>query len=66
MHPWLHYDKAMLQSLLNMKLRDFYSSLEALCDDMEIDLHELHQVLESYGLVYVKELNQLREKDIVI
>lgn len=66
MHPWLHYDKAMLQSLLNMKLRDFYSSLEALCDDMEIGLHELHQVLESYGLVYVKELNQLREKDIVI
>lgn len=66
MHPWLHYDKAMLQSLLNMKLRDFYSSLEALCDDMEINLHELHQVLESNGLVYVKELNQLREKDIVI
>ncbi len=66
MHPWLHYDKAMLQSLLNMKLRDFYSSLEDLCEDMEIDLQELLQVLQSFNLVYVKELNQLREKDIII
>ncbi len=66
MHPWLHYDKAMLQSLLNMKLRDFYSSLEELCEDMEIDLHELLQVLHSFNLVYVKALNQLREKDIII
>lgn len=66
MHPWLHYDKAMLQSLLNMKLRDFYSSLEELCEDMEIDLQELLQVLHSFNLVYVKTLNQLREKDIII
>ncbi len=66
MHPWLHYDKAMLQSLLNMKLRDFYSSLDDLCEDMEIDLQELQQVLQSFNLVYVKELNQLREKDIII
>ncbi len=66
MHPWLHYDKAMLQSLLNMKLRDFYSSLDDLCEDMEIDLQELLQVLQSFNLVYVKELNQLREKDIII
>ena len=29
-------DPAMLMSWANMKLRDFYPSLEAMCDDLEI------------------------------
>jgi hypothetical protein len=65
MHPWLHYEKAMLQSLLNMKLRDFYHSLEQLCEDLDIDYQELLDVLQTHHLVYVKEINQLRDQEVV-
>ena len=30
-------DPDMLASFLNMKLRDQYASLDALCDDLELD-----------------------------
>ena len=30
-------DPAMLLSIVNMKLRDFYPSLDVLCDDLEIE-----------------------------
>ena len=30
-------DPMILLSVVNTKLRDFYPSLQALCDDMEID-----------------------------
>ena len=29
-------DPAMLLSAVNMKLRDFYDSLDALCDDLDV------------------------------
>jgi len=61
MHPWLLYDKAMLQSLINMKLRDYYDSLKKMCDDLEIDYDELLRVLHKHHLVYVPDLNQLRD-----
>ena len=34
-------DPVMLVSVLNMKLRDFYPSLEALAEDLEMDAGEL-------------------------
>ena len=34
-------DPIMLYSVINTKLRDFYSSLEALCEDMNIDLNTI-------------------------
>ena len=30
-------DPMMLMSFINMKLRDFYPTLDALCDDMDFD-----------------------------
>ena len=30
-------DPVMLLSFINLKLRDFYPSLAALCDDLDID-----------------------------
>ena len=30
-------DPVMLLSFINLKLRDYYTSLEALCDDLNID-----------------------------
>ena len=40
-------DPVMLMSFLNMKLRDHYSSLEALADDMDINDQELKNILDK-------------------
>lgn len=51
-------DPIMLYSVINTKLRDFYSSLEALCEDMNIDENTLKEKLSSGGFEYNKERNQ--------
>ena len=38
-------DPMMLMSFINMKLRDFYPSLDALCEDLEISREELEERL---------------------
>lgn len=45
-------DPYMLLSVVNMKLRDSYPSLDALCEDLEIDRKELEAKLKSVGFVY--------------
>ncbi|MBO5876010.1 MAG: DUF4250 domain-containing protein [Bacteroidales bacterium] len=42
-------------SLINMKLRDFYSSLDALCVDMSIDKGQFLEKLASAGFEYSPE-----------
>lgn len=51
-------DPIMLYSVINIKLRDFYSSLETLCEDMNIDENTLKEKLSSAGFEYNKERNQ--------
>ena len=51
-------DPVILLSFINTKLRDFYSSLNALCDDLEIDKNDLIFQLESIGYKYCDEQNQ--------
>ena len=54
-------DPVMLLSFMNMKLRDNYSSLDALCDDLEINNEELAEIigkLEGIGYKYNSERNQ--------
>lgn len=51
-------DPAMLMSWANMKLRDFYPSLEAMCDDLEIDRNELENMLKGAGFEYNADLNK--------
>jgi len=51
-------DPFMLMSAVNMKLRDFYPSLDALCDDQGIDRAELEKVLGEIGFEYNKEQNR--------
>lgn len=51
-------DPFMLMSAINMKLRDFYPSLDALCDDQGIDRAELEKVLGAVGFEYNKEQNR--------
>ncbi|MGM9673873.1 MAG: DUF4250 domain-containing protein [Bacteroidaceae bacterium] len=45
-------DPLMLLSFVNTKLRDQYASLEALCDDLQLDKHALQQRLAEVGFEY--------------
>ena len=51
-------DPMMLMSFINMKLRDFYKSLDALCEDLEIDRIEMENRLNEAGFEYNEELNK--------
>lgn len=51
-------DSMMLFSVINMKLRDNYSSLDELCDDMHIRKEELVQKLKNAGFEYSPENNK--------
>ncbi|WP_277121090.1 DUF4250 domain-containing protein [Bacteroides ndongoniae] len=48
----------MLYSFINMKLRDFYPSLDALCEDMNVDKENIIRKLKSVGLEYSAERNR--------
>lgn len=51
-------DPVMLLSFVNMKLRDFYGSLEEMCEDMDLNREEVTEKLEGIGYYYNKERNQ--------
>lgn len=51
-------DSAILLSVINTKLRDFYSDFDALCDDLEVDKNEIIASLEKIGYTYSEEKNQ--------
>ena len=45
-------DPAILLSMINMKLRDNYDSLDSLCDDLDEDRESIENVLRGAGYVY--------------
>ena len=51
-------DPVMLLSVVNMKLRDRYASLDALCEDMDVSAEAIVCALETIGYVYNEETNQ--------
>lgn len=51
-------DPVMLLSYVNLKLRDYYKSLLAMCDDMEVSEADITDKLASIGYHYDKERNQ--------
>ena len=51
-------DPMILLSVVNTKLRDFYPSLQALCDDMEISEAELKEKLAQIDYEYDGLKNQ--------
>lgn len=51
-------DPMMLLSIINMKLRDEYSTLDALCEDMDIDKKELTENLAQAGFEYNPAANK--------
>lgn len=53
-------DPHLLVSVVNTKLRDFYDSLDALCDDMGVDQDQLVLKLLGADYTYDARLNQFR------
>ena len=51
-------DPMMLFTFINTKLRDNYSSLDELCDDMHISRSVLEQKLRSAGFEYNPNQNK--------
>ena len=51
-------DPMMLYSFVNMKLRDFYPSLDALCEDMNVEKEVIVRTLKRVGFEYNPERNR--------
>ncbi len=55
-------DANLLFSVLNTKLRDFYDSLDALCDDLDEDCEALLATMSAAGYTYDAAKNQFVKK----
>ena len=51
-------DPVILLSFFNTRLRDFYPSLDALCEDLEQDKTVLTQKIAAIGYTYDSDKNQ--------
>lgn len=51
-------DPVMLLSFLNLKLRDFYGNLDALCDDLDVNRAEIEAKIASIDYHYDAKKNQ--------
>jgi hypothetical protein len=51
-------DPVMLLSFVNLKLRDYYHDLDALCEDLDIERSDIEEVLERIDYRYSAEQNQ--------
>lgn len=51
-------DPAMLLSFINLKLRDYYSSLEALCEDLQVEPQAICEKLAVIDYEYDAARNQ--------
>lgn len=51
-------DPVMLLSFMNLKLRDYYGSLESLCEDLDVNKEEIVSKLASIDYHYNSERNQ--------
>lgn len=51
-------DPMILFSLINMKLRDFYPSLDALCSDLNVNKEDIVNRLKEAGFEYNPEQNK--------
>lgn len=58
MYTGLPGDPVLLLSVVNTKLRDFYPSLEAMCEDMQADRKEITEKLRLIDYEYDADRNQ--------
>ncbi len=55
-------DPNILLSIINTKLRDYYSNLDDLCEDLSYDKDEVINLLSSINYVYDSNSNQFVSK----
>ena len=51
-------DPIMLLSVVNLKLRDYFKNLDALCEDLDADKDALCKALSAVGYAYDAARNQ--------
>lgn len=51
-------DPIMLLSFVNLKLRDYYSNLDSMCNDLNISKEQLISKLKNINYIYDSKLNQ--------
>lgn len=51
-------DPVMLLSFLNMKLRDYYKDLDALCEDLDLEKADVVEKMASIQATYHETNNQ--------
>lgn len=51
-------DPMMLLSFVNLKLRDFYNSLDAMCEDLSLDRADIVSKLATIDYEYDEKLNK--------
>lgn len=51
-------DPMMLLSFVNLKLRDFYSDLQAFCDDAGVSEEDIKERLAAIDYYYNESLNK--------
>lgn len=51
-------DPMLLISVVNTKLRDQYTSLDALCEDMQADREKMETKLQNIDYTYDENTNQ--------
>ncbi len=55
-------DPFILLSIINTKLRDMYSSLDLLCDDLGESREEIENMLEKIGYKYNISQNRFEQQ----
>lgn len=51
-------DAAMLLSFVNLKLRDYYESLDIMCEDLGVDAAQIIEKLRTIDYEYDSDSNQ--------
>jgi len=51
-------DPVMLLSFVNLKLRDYYSDLQAMCEDLDVSEQEIKEKLAAIDYHYDKVQNK--------
>lgn len=57
---FLKMDKNMFLSIVNMKLRDEFESIEEFCNYYDIDFEDIERKLDSLNLKYYRDINQIK------
>ena len=58
MQTGLPKDPMLLLSVVNTKLRDYYETLDALCEDMHVDKEEIVNALKGIDYEYDESRHQ--------